>query len=118
MNSIFEYDSTFMNLQKVSCESFCISTFSDESWQEPFAQLPLKFLIRILETNELNVKSEVIVVEMVKNWLKADSENRIEHLETLLRAVRLDQLLLSHGVFKNVTPVECLPGFVLEPATV
>ena len=64
----------------------------------------MKFLIRILETNELNVKSEVIVVEMVKNWLNTDTENRIEHLETLLRAVRLDQLSLAELLELEKTP--------------
>ena len=52
----------------------------------------------------MNVTSEVIVVEMVKNWLEADSKNRTEHLETLLRAVRLDQLHLSELLELENTP--------------
>lgn len=44
-----------------------------------------------METDNLNVKNEELVLKIVGRWIEADS-NRNKFLPDLLRAVRLEQL--------------------------
>jgi len=78
----------------VAAEKFCISNFHSFANSADFLQLPLKFLLRILETDNLNVKNEEMVMKIVARWIEADN-SRFHQIPDLLRAVRLEQLSIE-----------------------
>ena len=51
-------------------------------------------MLRILETNKLNVKNEEIVIRIVIRWIETE-KIRNKFLPGLLRAVRLEQLAIE-----------------------
>jgi len=87
---LFAQDINCANLM-AAAEKFCISNFHTFADSADFLQLPFKFLLRILETDNLNVANEELVLQIVHRWIEADS-SRNKHLPDLLRAVRLEQL--------------------------
>lgn len=55
-------------------------------------QLPLKSVESYLSADDLEVRSEQVVLEACLAWVAHDPEKRIPHLPSLLRLVRIYQL--------------------------
>ena len=66
-----------------------------------FLQLDYKVVARILDSSELNIHSELEVINSANNWLSYDIKNRSKFAKRLLLTVRLP--LLSDSAIKSLS---------------
>ena len=64
------------------------SKFPTICGQQEFASLPADKLVEIVSDDDITVTSEETVYEATLAWLEHDEENRIRHLELVMRFVR------------------------------
>jgi len=80
-------------------EKFCtrnITNFHAFTKSEDFLQIPLEFLIKILEKDQFNVKNEEQVLELVQTWIRAKpEENRQNFMPRILDVIRLENLSIK-----------------------
>ena len=87
-------------------ENFCeIATQSNE-----ILGLTLEQLVEILDSDDLNVKNEETVFELVIRWVKHNEVERLKSIHQLMRCIRLGLLSTSYFVdhvkvkYSNFTP--------------
>ena len=69
--------------------------FKNMHLKPPF-QIPLEFLIKILEKDQFNVKNEEQVLELVQTWIRAKpEENRQNFMPRILDVIRLENLSIK-----------------------
>ena len=69
--------------------------FTDAVKSEEFLTLPSDVFADLLDSDDVNVRSEEDIFRALELWLKHDPENRKDHLPLLLRHIRLPLLSLS-----------------------
>ena len=75
--------------------------------EEPnFLHLDIDTVVRILDSSELNIHSEVEVFNAAINWLEHDIEERSKYAKQLLLKVRL--ALLSEHAFEHISDCKSL----------
>ena len=62
------------------------------STSDEWLQLPLHIVEAYLVSDDLEVRSEQVVLDACLSWVAHEPENRISHLPSLLRLVRLNTL--------------------------
>merc|ERR1711970_236334 len=87
--------------QQINCknlmleaEKFCtrnITNFQAFANSSEFLHIPLEFLMKILEKDQFNVKSEEQVVKVVRRWVEADPERSL-FISQILEVIRLGNL--------------------------
>ena len=71
----------------------------EDSKSDEWVQLPLRSVKTYLNSDDLEVRSEQVVLDACLNWVAHDPESRISHLPSLLRLVRLNTL--SPALLRN-----------------
>ena len=67
-----------------------------KKYKNPSFQIPLEFLIKILEKDQFNVKNEEQVLELVQTWIRAKpEENRQNFMPRILDVIRLENLSIK-----------------------
>ncbi|XP_041348810.1 kelch-like protein 12 [Gigantopelta aegis] len=89
-----------------AAESYSLRHFEDVVDEEEFKSLSLQEVMRLMGSDELQVKSEEQVFEAVIGWTKHEEESRRECLTKLLECVRLP--LLSARYITDVVDNEPL----------
>ncbi|PXF41682.1 Kelch-like protein 18 [Gracilariopsis chorda] len=75
-----------------ACYSAMETHFDALALSPAFLQCPLSLLLRIIRSGALLVKSEVAVFDAILRWTSADEKQRAQHLDALLKHVRLEKL--------------------------
>ncbi|KAL5965773.1 Kelch-like protein 38 [Taenia solium] len=89
---IYEFPDLARSARIMAVENFSTLVNPEESAMGEWLQLPLKSVESYLSADDLEVRSEQVVLEACLAWVAHDPEKRISHLPSLLRLVRLYQL--------------------------
>ncbi|PNF37608.1 Kelch-like protein 10 [Cryptotermes secundus] len=97
----FARDHCFPSLEEAA-RCFVMRNFAQISQKsDELLELPLEELQGLISSDELNVKTEVVVWESVLRWINHDTENRKHHIMKLVKGVRLG-LLDSQFFLENI----------------
>ncbi|VDM33650.1 unnamed protein product [Hydatigera taeniaeformis] len=89
---IYEFPDLAKSARIMATENFSTLVNPEESAMGEWLQLPLKSVESYLSADDLEVRSEQVVLEACLAWVAYDPEKRISHLPSLLRLVRIYQL--------------------------
>ena len=70
-------------------DKFVLENFKEVLKSEEYALLPVELLVKVIESNDLNVAAEEEVYEAVMAWVKHDLPNRSSQLPDLIKHVRM-----------------------------
>lgn len=76
----------------VYSDQYTLEHFPEVIENEEFLLLPANQLIDIISSDELNIASEEQVYQAIMQWVKANVQERRQHLSHVLQHVRLSQL--------------------------
>lgn len=88
---------------------FINQNFEEISKLDEIHDLPVKYLVKILTSDDLNVSSEESVFQLLESWMLWDIEERKIHLSRLLKCVRLP--LLSSKFLRRSTLLTSLISY-------
>nr|XP_039267693.1 kelch-like protein 28 [Styela clava] len=91
----FAYDYGLIELTQVLFK-FINQNFEEISKLDEIHDLPVKYLIKILSSDDLNVSSEESVFQILESWIMWDVEARKINLPRLLKCVRLSLLSATY----------------------
>ncbi|CDS39396.1 ectoderm neural cortex protein 1 [Echinococcus multilocularis] len=89
---VYEFPDLAKSARIMAVENFSTLVNPDEPMIGEWLQLPLKSVESYLSADDLEVRSERVVLEACLAWVAYDPEKRISHLPGLLHLVRLYQL--------------------------
>ncbi|VDL18275.1 unnamed protein product [Hymenolepis diminuta] len=96
---VYELHDLAKSARTLAVENFSTLVNPEESTSEEWLQLPLKSVESYLCADDLEVRSEKVVLEACLAWVAHEPEKRICHLTDLLHHVRLQQL--SPGLLRT-----------------
>uniref|UniRef100_A0A673LKJ8 Kelch-like protein 17 n=1 Tax=Sinocyclocheilus rhinocerous TaxID=307959 RepID=A0A673LKJ8_9TELE len=89
-----------------SAHKYVLQHFVEVSKTEEFMLLPLKQVLDLISSDNLNVPSEEEVYRAVLSWVKHDIDGRRQHVPRLMKCVRLP--LLTRDFLMNNVDTELL----------
>ncbi|KAG1669025.1 Kelch-like protein 1 [Nymphon striatum] len=91
-----------------NCDEFVVSHFEDVSKSQTFKQIKFKYLEQLIKSDDLVVKDEKRIFEIVVQWIEVDIQNRIQKGQQLLKVVRFPLMppeylyqISSHKLIRN-----------------
>ncbi|MBN3307339.1 KLH17 protein, partial [Amia calva] len=97
---VLQYTHSCSDLLK-SAHKYVLQHFVEVSKTEEFMLLPLKQVLDLISSDNLNVPSEEEVYRAVLSWVKHDIDGRRQHVPRLMKCVRLP-LLTRDFLMSNV----------------